>query len=132
MDYNQVGVPFNYQRVVSSGAGGNTTVEVVVPAGQIWFVKFITAYHSDGAASRVLVYYLDDAIAPAVNIQLPGGASVAANIRNDYPLGTYHKGPLVLSPGGVNIRLVAQALAAATNAIIELHAHKILGAWPIV
>jgi len=132
MDYNLVGVPFNYQRVVSSGAGGNTTVEVVVPAGQIWLVKFMTAYHTDGAASRVIVYYLDDAIAPAVNIQLPGGASVAANIRNDYPLGTYHKGPLVLSPGGLNIRVVCQALAAAVNGIIEVHAHRIIGVSPLV
>jgi hypothetical protein len=132
MDYNLVGVPFNYQRVVSSGAGGNTVVAVVVPAGQIWIVKFATAYHTDGAAPRVIVWNLTDAIAPAVNIQLPGGVSVAANIRADYPFGSYHQGPLVLSPGGLGLQVVCQALAAAVNGIIEVHAHRIIGVSPLV
>jgi len=128
-DYNLVGVPQNYGVTVNSGAGGNTTCNLVVPAGRIWVVKYLVAYHDDGGASRTIVFQLLDPIR-ATNIQGPY-LSVAANIRFELPYTTVIQGPLVVSPGCFNVGVIAQALAANKNVTLEAHVHCFYGVPPL-
>lgn len=129
-DYNLIGIPTNYTRTVNSGAGGNTDVDLIVPTGHIWLLKFLTGYHADVAA-RVVSWYLTD-VASGVTILLPGNTSVAANIRNPFPLGTWIAGPLVLSPGGLSVRAVVEGATAATDCTLQALIHKIRGVPPNV
>jgi hypothetical protein len=128
-DYNLVGVPQNYGVTVNSGAGGNTTAALVVPAGRIWVVKYLVAYHDDGGANRTLVYMFLDPIR-VTNIQGPF-LSVAANIRYELPNTTVIQGPLVVTPGCFNVSVIAQALAANKNVTLEAHVHCFYGVPPL-
>jgi hypothetical protein len=125
-----IGRPFNYRRTVNSGAGGNIEARIVVPTGEVWIAKYMTAYHDD-AVARQLVFYIDDLI-NAIIIQMPIPASVTTNVRADFLSGSWLTGALILSPGALEFYVTAQALAANKNINIELHGHKIYGAWPLV
>jgi hypothetical protein len=125
-----IGVPGNYVVLVGSGAGGDVTVDMVVPVGQIWIVKYLTAYHLDGAAARTIIWYLKDPILPA-NIQGPF-AAVASGIRFPFPFATHVPGPFVCSSGGFNIGVVVTGVAAGVNCVLEAHVHKVFGVSPLV
>lgn len=129
MDHHLVGDPRTVQASVNSGGGGNTNIDLVIPEDQLWLVKFITAYHNDGAASRTIAWYLIEA--GGVPILLPGNASVAANIRNPFPLGTYFTGP-VLCSNHLYLRAVVEGAAAAVTCILEAHVHKVYGAQSLL
>lgn len=129
-DYNQLGVPENYSRVVNSGAGGDTAVDIAVLAGEIWIAKFLTAYHADVAA-RVISWYLVHT-ASGIAILLPGNTPVAANIRNPFPMGTWIAGPLLLSPLGFTVRAVVEGASVATNCTIQALVHKIRGVSELI
>jgi len=120
-----VGVPGNYSRLVGSGAGGDVTVDMVVPSGQIWIVKYLTAYHQDDAANRTIIWYLRDGVGP-VDIQGPY-LSVGANIRYPFPFATDVPGPFVCFEGGFTVGIVVQGVGAAHNCVLEAHVHRIYG-----
>jgi hypothetical protein len=129
-DYNLIGVPQNYTVSVNSGAGGNVVCDLVVPAGRIWLVKYLTAYHTDAGGGRTIVWQFKDAIR-ATNIQGPYSAP-AANIRYPLPMGTEGIiGPLVVSPGCFNVGVICQAMGAGTTIVLEAHVHCFYGVAPL-
>jgi hypothetical protein len=128
-DYNLIGVPQNYSVSVASGAGGNIVCDLVVPAGRIWVVKYLTAYHTDAGGNRTIIWMLNDPIR-VTNIQGPY-AAVAANIRYDFPPAAGVQGPFVVSPGGFNIGVICQSMAGATTIVLEAHVHCFYGVAPL-
>jgi hypothetical protein len=125
-----IGIPSNYQALVGSGAGADVVCNLVIPTGQIWIVKYLTAYHTDGSANKTIIWYLRDPI-NAIDILGPF-ASLAANIRYPFPFATYVPGPFVCSPGGFNVGVLVNGMSAATNVVVEAHVHKIFGVSPLV
>jgi len=128
-DNNLVGMPCNYERTVNSGAGGDTQCNLVIPTGEIWIVKFLTAYHNDATGARILFWYLRDT-PRAIDIMGPY-LSCAANDRFPFPFPTYVPGPFACSPGCFNVGILAAGLAANKNITLQAHVHKIYGVAPL-
>jgi len=110
---------------VNSGAGGDISVPVTVPTGQIWKLIHAVASHTDATGSR-LIQFLAGALT------LPGEGTVATGVRVWLPAGSYILEPLILSPGGIVFKAVVYSVAAAKDCNLRVIVQKFYGVYPLL
>lgn len=110
---------------VASGAGGNITVPITVPLGQIWRLVYATASHEEAINARLIQHRIDSVV-------LPGEATVLVSVRVSAPLGTYLAEPIVLSYGGMVYSAYFTAMGAAVNCNLRIVVQKFFGVSPLI
>jgi hypothetical protein len=123
-----IGVPGTV-RETGVGTGGTLYVPLNPPVGQIWVVKSAVAYH-DVAGGDILYWEITDAIS-GVDMELQH-ANTAVGVRYPFSFSVYCQGPLVVSPGGLNLRLKVLLSFLTGNYFVEAVVHKIYGVNPLV
>jgi hypothetical protein len=127
-DYNLIGQPQNISVYGASGAGGDRTLLLEPPDGQVWIVKLLSGSHS-GIVAVPMQWFLRDNVR-AININGPYDAAVAAApYEYLWPFATHCAGPLVLSSGACRVHLTMIGLAAGEDCYLKAHVHIVKGVW---
>lgn len=113
----------------ASGAGGNTTVTLTVPKGEIWEVLHGLAYHDD--AARSAQYSMSDGTDTSVlGNAISIGTSVPIFLFGSYD-GTNYLSAWAGAPVlryGQSITISVLAMAASKNVYLKLVVNKLRGA----
>lgn len=110
-----LGLVYELSTSQGSGAGGNTSISINPPDGNIYVVKFIETHQDD--AARTYTVTLTDG---TNTITFTTGSSYAANLNKSVlsDMGFYSE--LVLTPG-CTITITWNSLAAAKTAYLNAH-----------
>lgn len=119
------------QAYIGAGAGGDRTLLLEPPYGEIWIVKMLTALHS-GVGALAVQWYVRDNIA-SINMMGPYNPAVAGSLYEwPWPFAADTAGPLVLSSGCFRVHCTFYAAAAGEDLWIKGLVQVLKGVVPLL